>query len=220
MNKQRTIAKLTGYSLVLMALIAGFSFGFAFPKFFNETQLDFTHKNLIENWELYKWMLSGILGVIILDIFVSWTLFQYFKNDNKKLAWLSFIFRIMYTLLFGIASFYLLKNTEQSSNNTSAVENFQSFERMWGIGLIIFGVHLLLIGMLMKLHKRIPGLLWYLTIIAGAAYILVSVLKTSFPQLKELTDTLNIVLALPMALGELGLAIWLIVKGGKVKDVG
>jgi hypothetical protein len=219
MNKQRTIAKLTGYSLVLMALTAGFSFGFAFPKFFDETQLGFAQSNVTENLRLYKFMLSGILIVIILDILVSWTLFQFFKNDNKKLAWLSFVFRIIYTVLFGIASFYLSKNMEQSIDNTLVIDNYQSFEKIWGIGLIIFGIHLLFIGMLMKLHKLIPDVLWYLTIIAGAAYIVVSILKTSFPQLKELTDTLNIVLALPMALGELGLAVWLIVKGGTIKDI-
>lgn len=143
---------------------------------------------------------------------------QYFKNDNKKLAWLSFIFRIIYTLLFGIASFYLLKNSELSIDSTRVIENYQSFKKIWGIGLIIFGIHLLLIGVLMKLHKFIPKILWYLTIIAGAAYMLVYILKTSFPQLKELTDTLNIVLVLPMALGELGLAVWLIIKGGSIKS--
>jgi hypothetical protein len=219
MNKQRTIAKLTGYSLVLMALVAGFSFGFAFPKFFNATQLDLAQQNLTENLGLYKFMLLGILVVIILDVFVSWTLLQYFKNDNKKLAWLSFIFRIIYTLLFGIASFYLTKNLEQSIDNILVIDNYHSFEKIWGIGLIIFGIHLLFIGVLMKLHKFIPRILWYLTIIAGAAYILVHILKVFFPQLKELTGTLNNVLALPMALGELGLAVWLIVKGGTIKDI-
>jgi hypothetical protein len=219
MNKQRAIAKLTGYSLVLMALVAGFSFGFAFPKFFDVTQLDLAKQSLIENLGHYKLMLLGILMVLLLDLLVSWTLLQYFKNDNKKLAWLSFIFRIIYTVLFCIASFYLTKNLEQSIDSALVIDNYQSFETIWGIGLIIFGIHLLFIGMLMKLHKLIPKILWYLTIIAGAAYILVHILKVFFPQLKELTNTLNIVLALPMALGELGLAVWLIVKGGTIKDM-
>ena len=37
MNKKRTLAKMTGYSLLLMAIIAGFAFGFAFPKVFDPT---------------------------------------------------------------------------------------------------------------------------------------------------------------------------------------
>ena len=104
MNKQRTVAKLTGYSLILMAIIAGFLFGYAFPKIFDNNQLEFVQKNLTENLELYKFMLLGILLVLLLDILVSWTLYLYFRNDNRKLALYSFIFRIIYTLIFCIAA--------------------------------------------------------------------------------------------------------------------
>lgn len=219
MKRQRILAKLTGFSLILMALLAGFSFGFAFPKFFNSNQLDFAQKNLTENMELYKSMLLGILLVIMLDILVSWTLFQYFKNDNKKLALLSLIFRIIYTLIFGIAGFYLTNNIGQTiDNNTVILENYKLFEKVWTIGLMFFGIHLLFVGWLMKLHKLIPNFLWYLTIMAGASYILAHLLKTTHLQLTEFTNALNNILALPMALGELGLAVWLIVKGGKIES--
>lgn len=93
---QRTLAKLTGYALVLMAIIAGFSFGYAFPKIFDNNQLEYTQSNLTENLELYNFMLLGIVLVIVLDLFVSWTLYLYFRNDNKKLALYSSILRIIY----------------------------------------------------------------------------------------------------------------------------
>ena len=217
MNNQRTVAKYTGYSLILMAIIAGFSFGYAFPKIFDNNQLELVQKTLIENLGLYKFMLFGILLVILLDILVSWTLYLYFRNDNRKLALYSFIFRIIYTLIFCIATYFLTKNIGQE-NNTMVIENYKSFEFTWSIGLIIFGVHLLIVGLLMKFHKLIPSILWYLTIIAGASYILVHVLKIAVPLLTELTNNLNNILALPMALGELGLAIWLIIKGGKIEE--
>ena len=216
MNSQRTVAKLTGYSLILMALIAGFSFGYAFPKFFDKNQLELAHKTVTENLELYKFMLFGISLVILLDILVSWTLYLYFKNENRKLALYSFVFRIIYTLIFCVAIYFLTKNIGQE-NNTMVIENYKSFEFTWSIGLIIFGVHLLIVGLLMRFHKSIPKMLWYLTIIAGASYILVHLLKIVAPNLTELTNTLNNILALPMALGELGLAIWLIIKGGKIE---
>ena len=215
MNRQRTIAKITGYSLVLMALIAGFSLGFAYTQFIDPSQLEFAQKNLTENLKLYKFMLVGILLVVILDILVSWTLFQYFKNDSKKLAMGSFIFRIFYSLILCIATYYLTINIGQT-NDKIVLENYKLFEKVWSFGLIIFGIHMLIVGLLMKLHKLIPKVLWYLTIIAGASYILVHLLKTTLPQFTESTDTLNNILALPMALGELGLAVWLIIKGGKM----
>ena len=218
MNRQRTIAKITGYSLVLMALIAAFSLGYAYTKFNDSSQLEFAQKTLTENIELYKLMLVGIILIIILDILISWTLFQYFKNDNKKLAILSSVFRIFYTLIFCIATYYLTINIEQP-NNKIVLENYKTFENIWSFGLVVFGVHLLFIGLLMKLHQSVPKILGYTTILAGISYIIVHILKTTCPDLSEFTKTLNNILALPMALGEIGLAIWLIIKGGKIEKM-
>ena len=218
MIKNRNIAKLTGYSLLLMAVVAGFSFGYALPQIFDPAKMDSAQNNLMANLPLYKNMLIGILVVLLLDIVVSWSLYLYFKNDNKKLALYSFALRIIYTVMFGIATYFLAINfIHPNESKTIITDNYNSFQKIWSIGLIVFGLHLIVVGILMKLHKMIPRILWYLTIIAGASYILVRVLKTALPQASELTNILNIILGLPMALGELGLAIWLIVKGGKAK---
>lgn len=210
----RFFAKTTGYSLLLMAIIAGFSFGFVFPKIVNASQPDSAQSRLSENLHLYEFMLLGILIVLLLDLLVSWTLYVYFKGDNNKLALLSGFLRITYSLAFGFATYYLFKNIGQT-NNKIVVENYNSFQNIWSIGLIIFGIHLITVGILMRLHKSIPRILWYLTMIAGVSYILVHLSKTAYPQLTELNNTLNSILALPMALGELGLAIWLLIKGVK-----
>ncbi len=214
MVNHRTFAKLTGYSLVVMALIAGFSLGFAFPKIFNPSQIDFAQRDLSENLQLYKLMLAGILIVLLIDLLVSWTLYIYFKKDNNKLALLCGFLRIIYSLIFGFATYYLFKNIGQSDNGIVA-QNYNSFQNIWSIGLIVFGIHLFIVGVLMKQHKLIPKILWSLTMIAGASYILVHLMKTSFYQMTQLNNTLNSILALPMTLGELGLAVWLVIKGGK-----
>ena len=54
MNKNRIFAKITGYSLLLMAIIAGFAFGFVLPKVFNSGQLDLVQSKLAGNLQLYK----------------------------------------------------------------------------------------------------------------------------------------------------------------------
>ncbi len=215
MIKNRIFAKITGYSLLLMAIIAGFAFGFAFPKIFNPSQLDFVQSNLASNLQLYKLVLLAILIVILLDILVSLTLYLYFKNDNKKIALLSSILRIVYTIIFGIATFYLTKNLNHTeTSNEIIINNFQEFQSIWSAKLIIFEIHLLLVGILMKLHQRIPKILWYLTLIAGVSYVVVHFLKLTLTQ-SDIVSNLEMILALPMAIGELGLAVWLIIKGGK-----
>lgn len=66
----------------------------------------------------------------------------------------------------------------------------------------------------MKIHKRISIALWVLTLIAGISYVIVHSLKLT-PLTSGIVNNLEMVLALPMFLGELGLAVWLLIKGGK-----
>ena len=215
MRKNRTFAKITGYSLLLMAIIAGFAFGFAFPKFFNPSQLNIVQSNIASNLQLYKLMLIAILIVLLLDTLVSLTLYLYFKNDNRKIALISGILRIVYTVIFGIATFYLTKSLNPTGiSNEMIIHNFKLFQSIWSAGLVLFGIHLLLIGILMKLHTRIPKILWYLTLIAGLSYIVVHFLKLTLTH-SDIVSNLEMILALPMAIGELGLAVWLMIKGGK-----
>lgn len=217
-NNKRKFAKITGYSLLIMAIAAGFSLGFAFPKFFKQIQLQLAQTNITQNLPLYKQMIAGLIIVFTLDLVVSYSLYKYFKNDHKNLAIFTNLLRIVYTILFGNAIFYLSKNIVVT-NNDFILENHQLFQTLWSIGLIVFGLHLLGVGLLMKLHKLIPKALWILTIIAGFSYTIIHFIKTFFPHLTELIDTLNMVLLLPMTLGEIGLAIWLIIKGGKTKKL-
>ena len=217
MNKNRMFAKITGYSLLLMAIIAGFAFGFAFPKIFDPGKLDLVQSNLAGNLPLYKWMLFAMLLVLLLDVLVSWTLYRYFKNDNKKIALLSGILRIVYTVIFGIAAFYLTKNLNPTeTTNETIINNFHLFQSIWSAGLILFGIHLIFVGILMKLHPPIPKILWYLALIAGISYVVVHCLKLTLSQ-SDIISTLEMILALPMTIGELGLAVWFIWKGGKAK---
>jgi len=71
----------------------------------------------------------------------------------------------------------------------------------------------------MKLHKKIPKILWYITLIAGVSYVVLSLLKLGSPD-SEIVKNLQMILALPITIGELGLAIWLLIKGGKELDFG
>lgn len=203
-----------------MAVIAGFAFGYAFPQLVNPNQLDAVQSNLANNLVLYKMMFVAILLVLLLDVLVSWTLYKYFKHDNRKMALIASGLRMAYTVLFGIAAFYLTKNGFQTvSSNAEILHNFQMFQSIWSVGLILFGFHLLAVGVLMELHARIPKVLWYLALIAGVSYIVVHLLKLIFTQ-SEMVNTIEMILALPMAVGELGLAVWLLIKGGKAHKQG
>lgn len=212
---QRRIAIITGISLIVMAIIAGFSIGYAYGELYKPEQLGLLKDNILRNKGLYQSMLIGILLIIILDLLVSYTLYKYFEDDNKKMSFVSGVIRVVYTVIFGIATYYLTKNLNTNDlTNQIANSNFQQFQTIWNSGLVLFGFHILLIGILMKLHKKIPKILWYITLIAGISYVVVSLLKLGSPD-SEIVKNIQMILVLPMTIGELGLAIWLLIKGGK-----
>ncbi|MBL1279419.1 MAG: DUF4386 domain-containing protein [Fluviicola sp.] len=216
MNNRKT-AIITGWSLIMMAIIAGFSIGYAFSAFYQPEQINSLKDKITNNQGLYQNMLIGICIILILDLLISYTLFAYFRKVNKTISLVAGILRIVYTLVFGLATYYLANNLNTNElNNEMISRNFQLFQSIWSGGLVIFGFHIILIGVLMKIHRRVPKTLWYLTLIAGVSYITVHLLKLTNPD-SEFVSTLEMILVLPIAIGELGLAIWLIVKGGKEK---
>lgn len=215
MNKQRRMAIITGTSLILMTFVAIFSIGYAYSQFDHPEHSGFLKDNILNNIELYQGMLIGILTIIILDFIVSYTLYKYFEEDHQKLSMLSGIIRAIYTVVFLIATYYLTKNLNTSElTNQLVTLNYQKFQTIWNSGLVVFGFHIILIGWLMRLHKKIPKILWYTTLVAGVSYVITSFLKVVNPT-SEMVETLIMVLALPMTMGELGLAIWLLLNGGK-----
>ena len=214
-SSKRGLAKLIAWSLILMAVLGGFSLGYAFPEFYNPHQIDGLSDAVIQNSGLYQIMIVGILVTLVLDVVVSYGLFAYFQDEHRSIALTSGILRLVYTLIFGVATFYLLQNLLiDELSDRSIYANLDRFQTIWYSGLVIFGIHIVLTGLLMKWHRKIPKLLYYLTIIAGFSYSTIHLLKLLDPTMK-FVNTLETVLALPMILGELGLAVWLVIRGGK-----
>jgi hypothetical protein len=209
----KTAAKVAGWSLVAMAVISGFSLGYAYEEVFRSIQA-----NSAEKLQLFQIVLLGILLTIILDFIVSFTLYRFFEKDNKGISLIAAILRVIYTLILAVAAYVLASSlTVWDTNQVAVITNFERFTFLWTSGLIIFGFHLTVIGFLMKIHRKIPKILWILAGIAGLSYIIVNFLQAFTPSLEQFTNTLKMVLMLPMAAGELGLAIWLIIKGGKTE---
>ena len=104
-------------------------------------------------------------------------------------------FRIIYAIIFAIALYN--------------ISDLTSFYSIWDIGLIVFGIHLLLLGFLVYKSKYIPKLLGILIVIASFGYITDSVLKF-------LGYTFEI--SMFTFFGEVLFALWLVFKGRKISN--
>ncbi len=85
-----------------------------------------------------------------------------------------------------------------------------AFDTAFLFGLVVFGVHLLCVGVLLYRSRYVPRALGALVTAGGAAYVADSLLGLL---VAGHGGTASTVLLLPAALGELGLTAWLLVKG-------
>ena len=76
-NKIIKYAQITGYSIVLIALLAGYVFGYAIPKLYYFTSLNLSQINV--DSQLYNFMMLGIIMIMLLDFIVSISLYKYFN---------------------------------------------------------------------------------------------------------------------------------------------
>jgi len=86
-----------------------------------------------------------------------------------------------------------------------------AFYDIWNVGLILFGLHLLLIGYLAYKSGYVPKPVGVLLVIAGFGYLV-----DSFGTLLVSDYSVNV--AAFTGVGEVVLLIWLLVKGRRVTE--
>lgn len=216
---QRKMALVAGLSLIAMAILAGFAYGYGFESIYVANDRTATLMNLNNSKSLLRWVIFSFVIILILDVVVAWALYIFFKQVNESLSLLSGWLRLVYSAFLGIALinllFVLQLLNNEPHNQVFVMNSLRIFLDSWSLGLIVFGCHLFLLGYLIFKSDFIPKVFSILTLLASICYLfssLANLLLTNYEQYKA---TVDLVLSLPMALGELGLAIWLIFKGGK-----
>lgn len=213
MNKiEKRTGLIAGISLIIMAIAAGFSYGYVHSSLVGETPLA-TAQNLTNNSGLFLAGIAGWIVIIITDLIVTFSLFSFFKRVNKKVSLISAALRLVYTLFLSVAVYQLvvigfIENSIVSANEI--VKLFEQFEQIWSFGLILFGLHLIGLGYLSAKSTNVPKLLGYLLYLGGAIYFVIHIVKQSLLLDVITVQSLENGLALPMALGEMLLAFWLI----------
>ncbi|HCJ94767.1 MAG TPA: hypothetical protein DHV69_06095 [Sphaerochaeta sp.] len=89
------------------------------------------------------------------------------------------------------------------------------FDRIWSFGLIVFGIHLILLSVAsFRYENKVLGIL---LLAAGVSYLLIHTMEGFLPRFSDFTGRLESILAIPMTLGEMVFALWMIIRGGKTK---
>ncbi len=226
---QRKYALIAGISLLLMAVVAGLSYGYLHGNLVVADDAQATLENLKTSTGLFYTEIFGWTLIFLLDGLVAWSLYHFFKKSNKGLAFLSSFLRVIYTAFLGMAIYNLpqvmtvindqLEPMGMNNGIAQVMHHLNSFEDIWSKSLIIFGFHLTLLGFLAFKADYVPKTWGVLLVIAGFSYSYLHGMYTFFPQIKEHLIFIESILSIPMIVGEVGFAIWLVVKGGKLKTI-
>ncbi|UOQ44319.1 DUF4386 domain-containing protein [Halobacillus salinarum] len=223
---QQKAAIFSGIALLVMTLAAFFAQGYVHSSLVVEGDAVTTLKNIQASQSLFRLEVLGWMIIVIADVVVAWGFYVFLKPFHRSYALLAGGLRLLYTAILAIAVaqlFTAARIGQQSvsgiSSDTSALQAMSSltaFEAIWSLGLIIFGLHLISVGLVTMNTKKIPKVISILVILAGISYSLIHFMYNFVPQMESFTGLLELILMAPMLIGELGFGIWLLVKGRKL----
>ncbi len=153
----------------------------------------------------------GILAfmvTVVFDVVVAWALYVLFKDHPLSLP--SMLFRMMHAAIMAVAIFALPLALKLNTSE-AILHQVDVFNTIWLIGLFFFGFHLMLLG---RILGR-PRLIAIFLVIAGIMYAVDTCAHFLLPNYAEHADLFLALVAVPSIFGEMALAVWLLVKGGK-----
>jgi hypothetical protein len=219
----RKSALVAGFGLLLMAILAPIANFGVFETLIVPGDATATADNIMASPGLFRTGIFVFLIVAILDVVVAWALYILLKPVNKSLSLLAAWLRVVYAAIFVSAlsqplivlqllngSEYL-KVFETNQLHVQVLLSLNAFIDEWNMGLVIFGLHLLVLGYLAFKSGYIPKILGILVIIAGLGYLIDNLGKL-------LSPNYNVTIAMFTFIGEVLLIFWLLWKGIKGVD--
>ena len=223
----RQAGLVAGLGILAMAALSAFGIFYVVEGLVTQGEAARTVDDIAGSAGLFRWGTASLYGVVVLDVLVAWALFRFFSPVSSALARLAAWFRLAYAAVFMLAIGQLagipdLVTSDEYSGVLTAEQiqgqtllKTDAFDDLWMAGLILFGIHLVLVGYLAWRSGYVPRLLGVLLVIAGAGYVFDSIASTVLASPPGSVATVTF-------LGEFLLALWLVARGrrGSVKAAG
>ncbi|MBS4057731.1 MAG: DUF4386 domain-containing protein [Bacteroidales bacterium] len=203
MMKPRTLSIIAGVSYLIIFFAAIFANFFVL-----ESILKDPLTTIQENHVIVRFGILAFLITVVFDVVVAWALFELYKINI--LSGLSTLFRMMHAAIMGVAIF-ALPIAIGSNTGQEILKQVDNFNIIWLIGLFFFGIHLILLGIIIGKPKIIAVFL----VIAGIMYMVDTSAHFLLQNYDEYGSIFLALVAIPSIVGEMSLAIWLLIKGGK-----
>lgn len=166
-----------------------------------------------------QFQLSLVAWVVIVgvDIAISVTLYLLLAPVSRAQSLVTAAFRLVYSAaLAALLALLFVAETLLADGDRDAEALFalEAFSAGFLAALVFFGIHLVLLGALFYQSRYIPRVLGLLLVAAGIGYVIDSLAGL---MVDGYGGILTAVLLTPAVLGEVGLTLWLLVRGVAVQ---
>lgn len=226
---QRQASIVTGIAIVTMTIAAVVANDITIRSLIVQKNALETLENILNSKTSFN---SGVLSwliVLVSDLFAAWGLYLFFKPVHKNLSLMAAWFRLTYVAMLAVSILNLIyvhliihqldpsfvDPTGQTGK--SVLFYLNAFDAMWSAGLLVFGIHILLIGYLALKSEYVPKILGILLIIAFGGYTIPNISNLLFPEYKDIMRIVEAIFLIPM-LSEVALGIWLLITGLRKND--
>jgi hypothetical protein len=217
---QRQAAWVAGFASLLMFVGAMVAELYARQRLIVPGDAAQTAQNLLTEPGAFRLGMAAYLLVLVGDLLAAWALYVFFVGVNRHLSLFAAWIRLVYTAVYAMALSKLLVGFAlvQDGAAAHAMGAFQEFELGWAVGMVFFGLHVLLLGYLAWRSGFVPKVLGGLLLLAGLAYLGDNLAKLLWVDYAAYQVIFTAIVAIPAVLGELGLGIWLLLRGGKANQ--
>jgi hypothetical protein len=219
-------ARIAGLMYLIITFAAPFGELFVRGRLIVSGDASATAINIVAHESLYR--LGGVADLIafVCDIAVALLFYELLTPVSRSVSLLAAFFRLVHATVVAVATLayfaplLLLKSGQHLS--TFNPEQLQGLSLVslklhgqgYNIGLVFFGFHCLLVGYLLFRSSFLPRIFGPLMAIAGLCYLINSFAVLLSPAFAHRLFPWILLPALP---AELGLTLWLLVKGVNVQ---
>lgn len=226
----RRAAIVSGIAILIMTLAAVVATDLTIGPLVITDNPSVTVDNINTDQILFRIGIFSWLVVLICDLVIAWGLYIFFRPINKYISLVSAWLRLIYAAILGtsILNFTsVLTLLDSEFYSATFGQEFvkgqiwflvNNFDTSWSFGLVIFGMHIFLLGYLGLKSDLIPRLLSVFLIIGSIGYLLINLFTLIIPKHQEFIQVLQWIFILPM-LSEVALGFWLLFKAKRFLNV-
>lgn len=202
----RAPSLIAGAGLLLMAVLSAFGIFGPLDSLVTPGDAPGTAANVAGSEMLFRLGTASLIVVAVLDIIVAGALFEVFASVNRSVSAMAAGFRVAYAGVFFVAITHLLEVPKHLDDGARILRAVDAFDALWKAGLILFAVHLLLIGYLAVRSGFMARIFGFLLVAAGGGYLIDGMGAVLVP-------AYSVSVAQFAFVGEVALIFWLLIKG-------